>query len=53
VLVTGLPFAPVAPADISSVICAYTQERRDDLVRAVESVEQQADPVAEIVVVIE
>ena len=50
---SGVPFAPVAAADISVVICAYTQDRWDDLVRAVESVEQQIDPVAEIVVVID
>jgi len=51
--VSGVPFAPVAPADISVVICAYTQARWEDLVRAVESVEHQRDPVAEVVVVID
>ncbi|WP_231502703.1 glycosyltransferase family 2 protein [Blastococcus sp. URHD0036] len=46
-------FAPVAPGDISVVICAYTQARWDDLVRAVESVERQEDPVGQVVVVID
>ena len=50
---TGPAFAPVAPADISVVICAYTQARWEDLIRAVESVEQQTEPVAEVVVVID
>jgi glycosyltransferase involved in cell wall biosynthesis len=50
---SGPVFAPVSPADISVVICAYTQARWDDLVRAVESVERQVDPVAEVVVVID
>ncbi len=39
--------------DISVVICAYTQERWDDLVAAVKSVEQQSLPANEIIVVID
>ena len=38
---------------ISVVICAYTEERWDDLVAAVRSVESQAEPPAEIVVVVD
>ena len=50
---SGIPFPPVAPADISVVICAYTQARWDDLLRAVQSVERQVEPVAEVVIVID
>ena len=38
---------------VSVVICAYSDERWDDLVAAVESVERQTAPPAEIVVVID
>ena len=40
-------------ADISVIICAYTEERWDDLVAAVESVKQQTLPPDEIIVVID
>jgi glycosyltransferase involved in cell wall biosynthesis len=39
--------------DVSVVICAYTEARWDDLVTAVESVQQQSAPPREIVVVID
>src|SRR2546421_2735340 len=39
--------------DISVIICAYTEERWDDLVAAVESVKQQTLPPKEIIVVID
>lgn len=39
--------------DISVIICAYTEERWDDLVAAVESVRQQTLPAAEIIIVID
>src|SRR5438067_13517516 len=38
---------------ISVIICAYTEERWDDLVAAVESVKQQTLPADEIIVVID
>src|SRR5436305_7115441 len=40
-------------ADISVIICAYTEERWDDLVAAVESVKQQTLPPKEIIVVVD
>ncbi len=39
--------------DISVIICAYTEERWDDLVAAVESVQKQTLPPGEIIVVID
>jgi GT2 family glycosyltransferase len=39
--------------DISVIICAYTQERWDDLIAAIESVQQQILPPKEIIVVID
>ena len=39
--------------DVSVIICAYTEERWDDLVAAVESVRQQTLPPIEIIVVID
>jgi GT2 family glycosyltransferase len=39
--------------DISVVICAYTQERWDDLVAAVESIARQSLPARDVVVVID
>lgn len=39
--------------DISVIICAYTQDRWNDLVAAVESVQQQTLPPGEIIVVID
>jgi glucosyl-dolichyl phosphate glucuronosyltransferase len=39
--------------DISVVICAYTEKRRDDLAAAVESVRRQSIPPCEIIVVID
>src|SRR5438128_3971244 len=39
--------------DISVIICAYTKERWDDLVAAVESVQKQTLPPGEIIVVID
>ena len=38
---------------VSVIICAYTEERWDDLVEAVESVQQQTLPAKEIIVVID
>ena len=40
-------------ADISVIICAYTEERWNDLVAAVESVQQQTLPPSEIIVVVD
>lgn len=40
-------------SNISVIICAYTEERWDDLVAAVESVQQQTLPPSEIIVVID
>lgn len=45
--------SPVTAADLSVVICAYTLERWDDLVSAVESVLHQASAVHELVLVID
>jgi glucosyl-dolichyl phosphate glucuronosyltransferase len=42
-----------APEDISVIICAYTEERWDDLVGAVESVRRQSLPPREIIVVVD
>lgn len=39
--------------DISVIICAYTEERWDDLVAAVESVQQQTLPPREVILVID
>lgn len=39
--------------EVSVVICAYTEERWDDLVAAVESVRRQTAPAREIIVVID
>jgi GT2 family glycosyltransferase len=39
--------------DVSVIICAYTEERWDDLVAAVESIQQQSKPPREIIVVID
>ena len=39
--------------DVSVVICAYTEERWDDLVAAVESLQQQSIPPREIIVVVD
>ncbi len=39
--------------DVSVVICAYTEERWDDLVAAVESIQQQSIPPREIIVVVD
>ena len=39
--------------DISVIICAYTKERWDDLVAAVESVQKQTLPPGEMIVVID
>ena len=41
------------PLNVSVVICAYTEERWDDLVASVESVRQQSTPPREIIVVID
>lgn len=40
-------------SDISIIICAYTEERWDDLVAAIESVQSQTLPAREIIVVID
>jgi glycosyltransferase involved in cell wall biosynthesis len=45
--------ATVTPGDISVVVCAYTLDRWDDLVRAITSVEEQTEPVREVIVVID
>jgi glycosyltransferase involved in cell wall biosynthesis len=42
-----------ASGTISVVICAYTMERWDDLVRAVESVRRQTTPPLEIIIVVD
>jgi glycosyltransferase involved in cell wall biosynthesis len=42
-----------SPLDASVVICAYTEERWDDLVAAVESVRRQSAPAREIIVVVD
>jgi len=42
-----------ATASISVIICAYTEERWNDLVAAVESVKQQKQPPDEIIIVID
>lgn len=39
--------------DVSVVICAYTEERWDDLVAAVESIHQQSRPPREVIVVVD
>jgi len=39
--------------DVSVIICAYTEERWNDLVAAVESIQQQSTPPREIIVVID
>lgn len=39
--------------DISVIICAYTEERWDDLIAAVKSVQQQSLPPCEIIVVVD
>lgn len=41
------------PADVTVVICAYTEDRWEDLVASVESVQRQAPAPAEIVLVID
>ncbi|MEZ4863312.1 MAG: glycosyltransferase [Caldilineaceae bacterium] len=41
------------PLTVSVIICAYTEERWDDLLAAVASVEEQTQPAQEIVVVID
>ena len=47
------PGGVVATADVSVVICAYTQDRWDDLVAAVASVRSQTAPAGETIVVID
>ena len=42
-----------AARDVSVVICAYTEDRWDDLVAAVESVQRQSVPPLEVIVVID
>ncbi len=44
---------PRAPADVSVVLCAYTEQRWDDLLAAVESVREQTVAALEIIVVID
>ncbi len=44
---------PETTLDISVIICAYTEKRWDDLVAAVESVQQQTLPPKETIVVID
>lgn len=43
----------VTSQNVSVVICAYTEERWDDLVAAVESVQHQSSPPLEIIVVVD
>ncbi|MBI4941936.1 MAG: glycosyltransferase, partial [Actinobacteria bacterium] len=43
----------VRPRDISVVVCAYTLDRWGDLVRAVESLLGQAEPVGEVLLVVD
>ncbi len=42
---------PISPGDLSVVICAYTLERWDQIVAAVESVHAQRPPVRELILV--
>lgn len=44
---------PPTPADMAVIICAYTDERWQDIVDAVESVRSQSKPVKELVLVID
>lgn len=44
---------PVAPSDLSVVICAYTLDRWEDICRAVASVQAQASPVRETILVVD
>jgi GT2 family glycosyltransferase len=41
------------PGQISVVICAYTEQRWDDILAAVDSVERQSRPAAETIVVVD
>ena len=50
---SALSASKTAPPAISVVICAYTEDRWDDLVAAVASVRHQTVPPHEIVVVID
>lgn len=43
----------VRPRDVSVVVCAYTLDRWADLVRAVESLLGQAEPVGEVLLVVD
>ena len=45
--------APVADQDVSVIICAYLDDRWDDLVRAVQSICRQTRPAQEIIVVVD
>jgi len=49
----GRPFGPSAVNAVSVIICAYTLDRWDDLVRAVDSVLLQTSPALETIVVID
>jgi glycosyltransferase involved in cell wall biosynthesis len=50
---TQPPFAAVDAAQVSVVICCYTEERWDDTLAAVASVQDQSPPPGEIVVVVD
>lgn len=50
---TALLTAPVATPSVSVVVCAYTEERWDDLLRCVAALRAQTAPPDEIVVVID
>lgn len=48
-----LPLAAFVRPTVSVVVCAFTEERWDDLSRAVSSLHQQTEPAYEIIVVID
>ena len=43
----------VGDLDVSVVVCAYTEQRWDDLLAAVDSIRRQTHPAAEIIVVVD
>jgi glycosyltransferase involved in cell wall biosynthesis len=49
----GLGSRPTASADVSVVLCAYTEERWNDLLAAVRSIQEQSIAAREIIVVID
>ncbi|MCA1676732.1 MAG: glycosyltransferase, partial [Actinobacteria bacterium] len=51
--VPALVVRPTTKLSVSVIICAYTEQRWDDLVKAVASVQQQTEPPEEIILVID